>query len=121
MSWHDDILEAFRRVEPRIVTFDRSIAETSDRLAALARQALTEHKAGLTEELDPDCLRIPERHASSANCWPHCRATLDSRLDKHTNCFPTVTPSFGSGSVPTQTTIDWSPNCSARALHTSGR
>lgn len=36
--------------------FDRSIAETSGKLAALARQALAEHKAGLTEELDPDCL-----------------------------------------------------------------
>ena len=36
--------------------FDRAIAATSDKLAVLARQALAEHKAGLTEELDPDCL-----------------------------------------------------------------
>ena len=36
--------------------FDRAIAATSDKLAILARQALAEHKAGLTEELDPDCL-----------------------------------------------------------------
>jgi hypothetical protein len=36
--------------------FDRAIAATSDKLAFLARQALAEHEAGLTEELDPDCL-----------------------------------------------------------------
>jgi len=36
--------------------FDRAIAATSDKLAFLARQALAEHHAGLTEELDPDCL-----------------------------------------------------------------
>ena len=36
--------------------FDRAIAGTSDKLATLARQALAEHKAGLTEELDPDTL-----------------------------------------------------------------
>ena len=36
--------------------FDRAIAATSGKLAVLARQALAEHKAGLTEELDPDCL-----------------------------------------------------------------
>jgi hypothetical protein len=36
--------------------FDRTIAATSDKLAILAGQALAEHKAGLTEELDPDCL-----------------------------------------------------------------
>ena len=36
--------------------FDRAIAATSDKLAVLARQALAEHQAGLTEELDPDSL-----------------------------------------------------------------
>ncbi|MCL4202993.1 MAG: hypothetical protein KJ000_10870 [Pirellulaceae bacterium] len=36
--------------------FDRAIAATSDKLAILARQALAEHEAGLTEELDPDRL-----------------------------------------------------------------
>ena len=36
--------------------FDRSIAATSDKLAILARQALAEHAAGLTEEMDPDSL-----------------------------------------------------------------
>ena len=36
--------------------FDRAIAATSGKLAILARQALAEHKAGLTEELDPDRL-----------------------------------------------------------------
>ncbi len=36
--------------------FDRAIAETTDKLAPLARQALEEHKAGLTEPLDPDRL-----------------------------------------------------------------
>ena len=36
--------------------FDRAIAATSDKLAILARRALAEHKAGLTEELNPDCL-----------------------------------------------------------------
>ena len=36
--------------------FDRAIAATTDKLAILARRALAEHKAGLTEELNPDCL-----------------------------------------------------------------
>ena len=36
--------------------FDRAIAATSGKLAILARQALEENRAGLTEELDPDCL-----------------------------------------------------------------
>ena len=36
--------------------FDRTIAATSDKLAILARRALAEHKAGLTEELNPDFL-----------------------------------------------------------------
>ncbi len=34
--------------------FDRAIARTSDKLAALAREALAEHRAGLTEKLDPE-------------------------------------------------------------------
>lgn len=34
--------------------FDRAIAATSDKLAILARQALAEHAAGLTQELAPD-------------------------------------------------------------------
>ncbi len=36
--------------------FDRTIAHTSDKLASLAREALAEHRAGLTEELDPEQL-----------------------------------------------------------------
>jgi hypothetical protein len=36
--------------------FDWAIAATSDKLAILARQALAEHAAGLTEELAPDRL-----------------------------------------------------------------
>ncbi|HPA45448.1 MAG TPA: hypothetical protein PLZ55_05240 [bacterium] len=36
--------------------FDRLITETSDKLAILAREALAEDRAGLTEELDPDRL-----------------------------------------------------------------
>jgi hypothetical protein len=36
--------------------FDRAIAASADKLAILARQALAEHRAGLTEELDPDNL-----------------------------------------------------------------
>jgi hypothetical protein len=36
--------------------FDRDIARTSDKLAALAREALAEHRAGKTEALDPDRL-----------------------------------------------------------------
>ncbi|MEX0776311.1 MAG: hypothetical protein WD042_11455 [Phycisphaeraceae bacterium] len=36
--------------------FDRAIARTSDKLARLAEEALAEHRAGLTEELDPDRL-----------------------------------------------------------------
>jgi hypothetical protein len=34
--------------------FDRAIAASSDQLARLAAEALAEHEAGLTEELDPD-------------------------------------------------------------------
>jgi len=33
--------------------FDRAIADSSDKLARLAAEALAEHKARLTEELDP--------------------------------------------------------------------
>ncbi len=36
--------------------FDRVIAASSDKLARLAAEALAEHRAGLTEELDPDRL-----------------------------------------------------------------
>ena len=33
--------------------FDRKIAKSTDKLAILAAEALEEHRAGLTEELDP--------------------------------------------------------------------
>jgi hypothetical protein len=36
--------------------FDRAIASSSDKLARLAAEALAEHRAGLTQELDPDQL-----------------------------------------------------------------
>jgi hypothetical protein len=36
--------------------FDRAIAASADKLAALANAALAEHRAGLTQELDPDRL-----------------------------------------------------------------
>ncbi|HUE70555.1 MAG TPA: hypothetical protein VMP01_06665 [Pirellulaceae bacterium] len=36
--------------------FDRAIEASSDKLASLARQAIAEHRAGKTEELDPDRL-----------------------------------------------------------------
>ena len=36
--------------------FDREIAGSTDKLARLAAEALAEHGAGLTEELDPDRL-----------------------------------------------------------------
>ncbi len=36
--------------------FDRAIAESSHKLAGLAREALQEYTAGLTQELDPDKL-----------------------------------------------------------------
>ncbi len=36
--------------------FDRAIAATTDRIAGLAAEALAEHHAGLTQELDPDRL-----------------------------------------------------------------
>jgi hypothetical protein len=36
--------------------FDRAIAQSGDKLARLAREALDEYRAGLTEELDPDRL-----------------------------------------------------------------
>jgi hypothetical protein len=34
--------------------FDAAIARSGDKLARLAREALDEHRAGETEELDPD-------------------------------------------------------------------
>jgi len=36
--------------------FDRAIAASGDKLARIAREALAEHRAGHTEELDPDRL-----------------------------------------------------------------
>jgi hypothetical protein len=36
--------------------FDRAIAGSSDKLACLAEEALAEHRAGLTQELDPERL-----------------------------------------------------------------
>ncbi len=36
--------------------FDRAIAASSDKLARLAREALTEHRDGRTQELDPNAL-----------------------------------------------------------------
>jgi len=36
--------------------FDRDIAASADKLAILAREALASHKAGLTQELEPDNL-----------------------------------------------------------------
>lgn len=36
--------------------FDEKIERTSDKLAELSRQALAEHRAGLSEELDLDQL-----------------------------------------------------------------
>ena len=36
--------------------FDRAIAGSIDKLASLASEALAKHRAGLTEELDPDKL-----------------------------------------------------------------
>jgi hypothetical protein len=36
--------------------FDRAIANSSDKLAILSRQAIAEYHAGQTEELDPERL-----------------------------------------------------------------
>jgi transposase len=36
--------------------FDVTIARSADKLAALAREALNEHRSGLTEALDPERL-----------------------------------------------------------------
>jgi len=36
--------------------FDRAIADSGDKLSRLAAEALAEHRAGLTMELDPDRL-----------------------------------------------------------------
>jgi hypothetical protein len=36
--------------------FDRAIAQTANRLAAFSREALEEHRAGLTLPLDPEQL-----------------------------------------------------------------
>jgi hypothetical protein len=36
--------------------FDQAIARSSDKVARLAEEALSEHRAGLTQELDPERL-----------------------------------------------------------------
>ncbi len=36
--------------------FDQAIARTSDKLSQLSEKAISEYRAGLTEELDPDQL-----------------------------------------------------------------
>jgi hypothetical protein len=36
--------------------FDQAMANSSDKLARLAKEALDEHRAGLTQELDPERL-----------------------------------------------------------------
>lgn len=36
--------------------FDQAIASSADKLARLSAEALTEYRAGLTQELDPDRL-----------------------------------------------------------------
>jgi hypothetical protein len=36
--------------------FDRAIAASADKLASLANEALAEHRAGLTQPLDPNRL-----------------------------------------------------------------
>lgn len=36
--------------------FDRAIAQTAGKLAHLAAEAIAEHRAGMTEELDPERL-----------------------------------------------------------------
>jgi hypothetical protein len=36
--------------------FDRAIANSPEKLARMSREALAEHRAGLTQELDPDKL-----------------------------------------------------------------
>jgi len=36
--------------------FDHAIAQSTDRLAILAREAISEYRAGLIEELDPNTL-----------------------------------------------------------------
>ncbi len=36
--------------------FDQALARSGDKLAHLAQSALTEHRAGLTKELDPEQL-----------------------------------------------------------------
>ena len=36
--------------------FDRAIANSSDKLANLAAEAIAEHRAGLSQELDPERL-----------------------------------------------------------------
>lgn len=36
--------------------FDRALAQSGNKLGQLAKEALDEHRAGLTEELDPEQL-----------------------------------------------------------------
>jgi transposase len=52
-----DLLAARLLAEPAAEDhFDRAIARSSDKLVALAREALSEHRSGQTEELDPERL-----------------------------------------------------------------
>lgn len=48
--------------------FDRAIARSSDKLVGLAREAFAEHRAGQTEELDPERLLARARQGGSASC-----------------------------------------------------
>lgn len=52
-----DVLAAWLLAELGVETeFDRAIDASADKLRVLADEALAEHRAGLTEDLDPDRL-----------------------------------------------------------------
>lgn len=52
----DELAEAILRELEMEEAFDRRLAETAPALERLAKQALDEHRAGLTVPLDPDSL-----------------------------------------------------------------
>jgi hypothetical protein len=55
-SREEQDLLAARLLAGLAAEFDRAIAASADKLANLARQAIDEHRAGRTEDLDPERL-----------------------------------------------------------------
>ena len=59
--------------------WDESFDCSPDLLAKLAAEAMTEYRAGKTEELDPETLRNPVKLPSFAKCLPICQSRFKSK------------------------------------------